>query len=132
MPNGKPAKVPFNASKGGRAKPNDPKTWTTFDKALHTFKRNTSYTGIGYVFLEDDPYTGIDLDDCLDEQGEFIWGRDIVDCIDTYCEVSPSGTGVKMIIEGIKPAWATECVSKGHGPDGIEKAKSTIGLASSR
>ncbi len=122
-PNAKPTKLPFNAVKGWNADSTDPNTWTTFEIALDAFKRNTTYAGIGYVFLEDDPYTGIDLDDCLDEQGEFIWGKDIVDRIDTYCEVSPSGNGVKMIIEGVKPAWATECVSKGHGPDGIGKVE---------
>jgi putative DNA primase/helicase len=123
MPNGKPAKIPINAINGGRAKSNDPNTWTTFENALNAFKRNTSYAGIGYVFLESDPYTGIDLDDCLDEQGEFIWGKVIVDRIDSYCEVSPSGNGVKMIIEGVKQAMVTECVSKGHGPDGIGKVE---------
>jgi putative DNA primase/helicase len=60
--------LPFNAVKGWNADSSDPNTWTTFAIALDAFKRNTSYAGIGYVFLEDDPYTGIDLDDCLDEQ----------------------------------------------------------------
>jgi putative DNA primase/helicase len=67
-PNAKPTKLPFNAVKGWNADSSDPNTWTTFAIALDAFKRNTSYAGIGYVFLEDDPYTGIDLDDCLDEQ----------------------------------------------------------------
>jgi hypothetical protein len=31
--------------------------------------------------------------------------------------------GVKMIIDGIMPAWVAECVSNGHGPDGTGKAK---------
>lgn len=122
-PTGKPMKKPFNAVTGSMTDYTNPKNWATFEKALDAFRRETSYAGIGYVFSEDDPYTGIDLDDCLDEQGEFLWGRDIVDRIDTYCEVSPSGTGVKMIIEGIKPAWATECVSKGHGPKGDGKVE---------
>ena len=82
-PNAKPIKKPMNALKGGYAKPNDPNTWTTFENALETFKRNASLAGIGYVFLENDPYTGIDLDDCLDENGEFIWGKEIVERFDT-------------------------------------------------
>lgn len=122
-PNGKPTKLPFNALKGRNADPTDPNTWTTFENALNAFKLNTSYAGIGYVFLESDPYTGIDLDDCLDEQGEFIWGKDIVERIDTYCEVSPSGRGVKMILAGTKPAWLTECVAKGQGPNGDGKVE---------
>jgi primase-polymerase (primpol)-like protein len=108
-PNGKPTKLPFNANKGGQAISNDPNTWTTFNRAFDAFKRDTTYAGIGYVFLQDAPYTGIDLDDCLDEQGEFIRGQEIVDRIDTYCEVSPSGTAVKMILEG--PAGQTSAGS---------------------
>lgn len=120
---GKPMKKPFNAITGSITDYTNPKNWVTFEKALNALERDASYAGIGYVFSEDDPFTGIDLDDCLDEQGEFFWGKDIVDRIDAYCEVSPSGTGVKMILEGIKPAWATECVSKGHGPKGDGKVE---------
>jgi hypothetical protein len=118
---GKPIKKPINALNGSLTDYTNPKNWATFEKALGAYNRNKSYAGIGYVFSEGDPYTGIDLDDCLDEQGEFIWGKDIVDRIDTYCEVSPSGRGVKMILEGTKPAWATECLVKGQGPNGDGK-----------
>lgn len=31
--------------------------------------------------------------------------------------------GVKMIIDGIKPAWVAECVSKSHAPDGTSKVE---------
>jgi primase-polymerase (primpol)-like protein len=53
---------------------------------------------VGYVFSADDPFTGIDLDGCLNPQtGELAsWAQDIVQRMATYAEVSPSGTGVKL------------------------------------
>jgi hypothetical protein len=116
--NGKPTKIPVCAANGRNASTTDPNTWTTFSNAFDSFRRNRTLAGIGYVFSDSDPFTGIDLDNCLDEQGEFIWGKDIVDRIDTYCEVSPSGRGVKMILEGNKPSWINESVAKGQGPNG--------------
>ncbi len=79
-PNAKPTKLPFNA-KGWNADSSDPNTWTTFGIALDAFKRNTSTLASAMVFLEDDPYTASTSIDCLDEQGEFIWGKDIVNRI---------------------------------------------------
>lgn len=37
--------------------------------------------------------------------------------------------GVKMIIDGIKPAWVAECISNGHGQMVRAKSKSIIALA---
>lgn len=58
--------------------------------------------GIGFVFSEDDPYVGIDLDKCRDyETGEIDeWAMEIIKEINTYTEISPSGKGVHMICRG--------------------------------
>src|ERR671916_1961550 len=62
------------------------------------------HAGIGYVFAADDPYVGIDLDDCIDADGHLAdWARAIVDTMVTYTEVSPSGTGVKLWVIGSIP-----------------------------
>lgn len=94
-----------------------PENWTTFELALQAYQNNLKFDGIAYVFSKHDPFAGIDLDDCLDKNGDFIWGKDIVDAFSTYSEVSPSGEGVKLIFEGRKPSWS-DCVVKGQGPDG--------------
>jgi primase-polymerase (primpol)-like protein len=47
----------------------------------------------------------VDLDDCRDPTtGELTsWAQDIVDRLDSYSEVSPSGRGVHVIVEGELP-----------------------------
>ncbi len=102
--NGEKTKVPF-AVDGSLAKSNDPATWTTFETAASTFQNGGGYAGIGYVFAPDDPFAGVDLDGCRDAQtGELAdWASDQIAALDTYAEVSPSGTGVKLFAVGKSP-----------------------------
>jgi putative DNA primase/helicase len=93
-----PTKVPLQAS-GEDAKSNDPATWTTFRNiCAKVAKSNGQFDGIGFVFSEEDEFAGIDLDNCLTENGEVRdWARPILNhFIGTYKEVSPSGRGVKI------------------------------------
>lgn len=62
---GKPTKCPVSPRERGRANPTDPSTWTSFDEAVAAW-RSDGFSGVGYVFAADDPYSGIDLDDCID------------------------------------------------------------------
>ena len=92
-------KIPINPKTKRHAAVNDPETWGTFDEA-HALATRWKYPGgIGFVFTADDPYCGIDLDKCRDvEKCEYTAEAIcIINRIDTYTEVSPSGTGVKMI-----------------------------------
>jgi primase-polymerase (primpol)-like protein len=60
---GKPTKVPYCPTRPReRASTTDPETWGTFEQASAV----EGVDGIGYVFSEDDPYSGIDLDNCID------------------------------------------------------------------
>lgn len=95
---GKPTKVPFQTN-GRPARPNDPATWSTFASVA---EKAGKYDGIGYVFAEDDPYCGIDLDGCRNPQtGEIAeWAAELIRRAGTYAEVSPSGTGVKLFARG--------------------------------
>jgi primase-polymerase (primpol)-like protein len=104
---GRWTKPPFIAGTGRRASTTDPKTWRSFETAITYGRVSPSVDGrppdgIGYMFAPDDPYTGVDLDKCRDPvTGEIKdWARELIDLLDTYCEVSPSGTGVKLILRG--------------------------------
>jgi putative DNA primase/helicase len=104
--NDKPTKVPYQPS-GKPADSTNHGTWTTFDEALNTWCRNRQrYAGLGFVFFREDPFTGIDLDDSLDEQGDVkAWARGIVERFsDTYMEISPSSQGLKIWARGSLPA----------------------------
>jgi len=64
----KRTKVPLDAKTGQHASVSEPATWTTFEKALAAFEASETLSGISYVFCADDPFCGIDVDDCLDEE----------------------------------------------------------------
>ena len=102
---GKPTKAPVNPHTGGFADSTEPATWGTFAEALDACHRDQNLAGVGFVFTADDPYCGVDLDDCVDpETGQLKpWGASIVDRLDSYTEVSPSGTGVKVFARAVKP-----------------------------
>jgi len=97
-------KIPYNSKNQQRASTTDSDTWSCFATACNAFAANSKkYEGFGFVFSADDPYVGVDLDDCL-ENGELKhWARELVDLMmPTYAEVSPSGDGIKMWIRADK------------------------------
>jgi hypothetical protein len=98
-------KSPVNPHTGEIDDANSAATWGTFEKALETFHHTPHLAGVGFVFTADDPFCGIDLDDCIDPAtgAPKPWGQQIIDSLSSYSEISPSGTGVKVFIEGIKP-----------------------------
>ena len=99
----KPDKVPYSARSGRRASSTDLLTWSTFQEALEAYE-NGEYAGLGFVFSSADPFTGIDLDNCVDENGEIAgWALEIVRYFDSYTELSATGTGLHVIVRGEVP-----------------------------
>lgn len=101
---GKPTKVPINAIRGAEADCTDRGQFATFQQALAAFRRDQNLSGIGFVFSDDDPFCGIDVDHCIEqgvlsEQAQSILQR----FPGTYAEVSPSGTGIKLWLRGSLP-----------------------------
>ena len=96
-------KVPFQID-GTPAKSSDRATWATFDKALAAFNRG-GYAGLGFVFAADDEFCGIDLDGCRDPATREVapWAKAIIKALDSYSEVSPSQTGVKVFCRAKSP-----------------------------
>lgn len=101
--NGKVTKPPYDPKTGKRASHNDPSTWGTFKDAVKALDKG--FDGIGFVFTENDPFCGIDLDDCRDSTSGKIatWALKIIKKFDSYTEVSPSKTGLKIFIKGRLP-----------------------------
>jgi putative DNA primase/helicase len=102
---GKATKVPYRpTSPDVRASATDMLTWGTFAEALTACERGEA-DGVGFVFSSGDPYCGVDLDGCRDPKtGEIErWARKIVAALDAYSEISPSGTGIHVIVRGKAP-----------------------------
>lgn len=97
----KPTKPPVNPHTGGPASHSDPQTWSSYTRAEARARRD-NLAGVGFVLTDDDDYTGIDLDKCRDPAtGEIEpWAQSILELAETYAEVSPSGTGIRMIARG--------------------------------
>jgi putative DNA primase/helicase len=95
---GKPTKVPKQPS-GMNADSTAPKTWSTFERVSQT---NGKFDGIGFVFTKEAGNIGIDLDKCRDPKtGETEqWALDIIAELDSYTELSQSGTGWHVIVKG--------------------------------
>lgn len=96
------SKQPRNPKNGYSAKANDQNTWTDFDTAVKGVSK-WNLDGIGFEFANG--YFGIDLDHVL-ENGQITdpAAADIVQNVESYTEVSPSGTGLHIICKGQLPA----------------------------
>lgn len=109
---GKPTKVPVDPRTGKRASSTSPSTWVTFDEAVAASRARDRYAGVGFVFSADDPFAGVDLDGCIDDRGKIVASaQEIIELLNSYTEISPSGRGVKVFILGRKPDGAS-CKSK--------------------
>ena len=101
---GKPTKIPYSPLTGSRASSTDPRSWASYYEALSACKEH-GYGGIGFVFTPEDDLCGVDLDGCLDPgTGEVEpWAQQIIEALDSYTEISPSGTGVHILVRGELP-----------------------------
>lgn len=105
--NDKWTKVPVNPATGNNAASDNPATWSSFEVAVAGFERWPGLAGIGFMFTSEDGLCGIDLDGCIDGNGEMApEAKAIVENLSTYAETSPSGKGVKLILKGKKPPGA--------------------------
>ena len=115
----KPTKVPYDTQTDREASSTNPATWTTFEQAVECYAKSDRYNGVGFVFTADDPFCGIDLDDCVDEDTNVApWALEVMAQFPSYTEISPSGTGLKIFLSGRKPDFA-RCSAKDIDPDGF-------------
>lgn len=97
--NGRAAKVPVNPKTGRNARTNDPATWGTLNQAQEALRLYDA-DGVGFVLANG--YFGIDLDHVIDPDTGTIaeYALDIISRMDSYTEISPSGTGIHIIAKG--------------------------------
>ena len=91
-------KVPYDLKTGANASSDDPAIWSPYSAIQ-------GHENIGFMFSEDDPFCGVDLDKCLDPETGEISGeaQGIIKRLGSYAEISPSGTGVKVFLRGSIP-----------------------------
>ncbi|WP_373483310.1 AAA family ATPase [Acetobacterium sp.] len=103
-------KMPVNPNTGYGAKAGEASTWGTFEQCLAMVK---DYDGIGFEF-NDNSIVGIDIDHCIDEIGLLSKeARSIVERLNSYTEISPSGTGLHIFVYGDIPEKGRKHTEKG-------------------
>lgn len=109
----KPTKVPYAPRTGHMASTTDPSTWASFEEAAAFCASHEWASGVGYVLSSDDPYVGIDLDQCRDPRTGRIEPRAkaVIKRLNSYTEISPSGTGLRIFVRGELPPHGRR---KGH------------------
>lgn len=90
-------KVPYNARTKGHAESNNIKTFAPFKTAIKEAEA-PEYDGLGIGVFDD--LTAIDIDHCIDDDGTISdMAQDIIDTMDSYTEISPSGTGIRILFK---------------------------------
>ena len=97
------SKVPYSFS-GYRASSTNKDTWTIFDVNNRLNEDNENYNGIGFMLSDDDNYIVLDIDNAIDEHGQIISDLALDMTEITYCEKSPSGTGLHCFFKGQLPS----------------------------
>ena len=135
QPDGKVAKVPKQAAKPTLgASINAPSHWSTFETAAAAYRRNAgAFSGVGFVLTRADGFPAsdiiaVDLDHCVDALGTISdMAQAIVHTFDTYAELSPSGTGLRMFLHGTLPGPSINNKREGvELYDGVEPRYVTV------
>jgi putative DNA primase/helicase len=80
---------------GGSIDSTDERLWVGHDEATAVVEAGKA-DGLGFV--TGDRWCYVDLDDCIDTEGKVSdFANDVVAHVNSYTEVSPSGTGLKII-----------------------------------
>ncbi len=98
-------KLPIDPKTGKAADSTDPATWADYATAAAAVTP-LGCRGVGLVL--GDGFAGIDLDHCIDPATSVVddTALDIVDAMQSYTEISPSGTGLHILWRGEKAGKA--------------------------
>jgi hypothetical protein len=98
---GNPSKVPYVAAAPSRhASSRNPKDWCSFETAIAAAKKH-GFHGVSFALTESATtrFAAFDLDDCRDPKTNTIaeWARRLIGETQSYVEITPSGTGLRII-----------------------------------
>lgn len=93
-------KIPVVVGTGAPASSTNPDHWSSYKDAVDYLTATPDLSGLGFVFTEELGLIGIDIDECI-SGGEITPElEDMLDSFESYAEISPSGTGVKIFGKG--------------------------------
>lgn len=123
---GEPTKVPYQPFDVGNgdynvahASHSDPFTWVDFSLACAALDGGCRDAGFGLGVFNDGSHAFNDLDDCIIDGVVQPWAMRVVERMNTYAEVTPSGNGLHIIGKGSIPTeWRED--KGGRKIDGCE------------
>ena len=111
--NGKMTKIPYQFNGEQEARANDYTTWSFFETIEYYYNLlKSNVSGIGFVFNREQNIIGIDIDHCVEYEESDVnrerpiindLAKEIIEKLNSYTEISVSGTGIHIIIEGELP-----------------------------
>ncbi len=96
-------KPPYQPN-GQRGSHSNPQTWSSFQTCLDVFRKSNMFHGIGFVMGHEN-IVAWDLDHVLNPKTLEIvdWAQEIVDELNSYTEITPSGEGLRIFVRGEIP-----------------------------
>lgn len=93
---------PINPITGKYASSTDPETWCEFATA---WNRRKQYDGVSFALTLEAGIVGVDIDKCRNPKTGKLSAKaaQIAKLLDSYTEVSPSGTGIRIFVFGTIP-----------------------------
>jgi putative DNA primase/helicase len=95
-------KPPFDPKTGKRASVGRRATWGSFTDAKTAYETGT-FAGVGIVLFGHMGIVGIDIDHCIENGQTTDEALRIMRAMNSYTEVSPSGTGIHILLAGKLP-----------------------------
>lgn len=92
-------KVPYQVN-GRKADKTNPAHWHDFSEVAAAIEE---MDGIGFVLTANDPFTALDLDNCVIDGVISDEAKSIISRIHSYTEFSPSGHGIRIFVKGSIP-----------------------------
>jgi putative DNA primase/helicase len=100
MQEGEIKKPPFNPKTGKPASVTRPDTWGSITDAKKAYEKG-NYAGVGFVLTTG--IVGIDIDHCITGETISDDASLLTAALQTYTELSPSASGLHILIEGTLP-----------------------------
>jgi len=117
---GRQTKPPINPSSGFKGNVQDPKQWTDYNNALGIHQSGRFRTsGISVVVHPESELVGLDLDKCIKDGAFSNEAMEVLQKVNSYSEISPSGNGVRIFLYGKLPGKGRrkenfECYDEGR------------------
>lgn len=98
-------KPPYNARTKKYGSTNREDSWSTFAAAVSAYTDDYGLLMDGIGIRVTSGYAAVDLDHCFDPETKVVedWAQSIITLLDSYTELSPSGTGLRIFVKADSP-----------------------------